>query len=244
MIEKLGGFAAQEALRTKIGDALRAPAATDEAQKQKVAQEFASLLIFEMLKAMRATVPHGGLFDENPLQRDIYTALVDMELSRTMAQSGALGLGKLVEKALDTAGPQAGKIPALSAPAQGAVSSPFGLRADPFHGDDRPHLGIDIAGPAGSPIRAAAAGKVVYSASAEGYGNLVAIDHGDGLVTRYAHNLANLVAVGEQVRTGQTVALLGSTGRSTAPHLHFEVLRRGEPVDPLSMLNRRAPKIP
>jgi murein DD-endopeptidase MepM/ murein hydrolase activator NlpD len=119
------------------------------------------------------------------------------------------------------------------------VSSQFGLRVDPFRGEERLHRGVDIAAPAGSPIRAAAAGKVVYSGWAEGYGNLITIDHGNGLTTRYAHNVANLVSVGQQVQTRQTVALVGSTGRSTAPHLHFEVLRQGESLDPLSMLGPR-----
>jgi murein DD-endopeptidase MepM/ murein hydrolase activator NlpD len=239
MIDKLGGFAAQEGLRAKIGEALRASAGGDEAQKKKVAQEFASLLIFEVLKAMRATIPQGGLFEENSLQRDVYTSLTDMELSRAIAKSGGLGLGKMVEKALDSAVPRPDKSIMLSAPTKGAVSSQFGVRVDPLRGQEQLHKGVDIAAPTGSPIRAAAAGKVVYSAWAEGYGNLIAIDHGNGFITRYAHNAANLVSVGQQVRAGQTVALVGSTGRSTAPHLHFEVLRRGEVLDPLSMLDLR-----
>jgi murein DD-endopeptidase MepM/ murein hydrolase activator NlpD len=244
MIDKLGGFAAQEGLRAKIGEALRASSGTDEAQKQKVAQEFASLLVFEVLKAMRATIPQGGLFEENSLQRDIYTSLTDMELSRAIAKSNGLGLAKMVEKALDSGGARPDKNITLSAPTKGLVSSQFGLRVDPSRGEERLHKGVDIAAPAGSPVRAAATGKVVYSAWSEGYGNLIAIDHGHGLVTRYAHNAANLVSVGQQVQAGQTVGLVGSTGRSTAPHLHFEVLRRGEAVDPLSLLElRRAGRI-
>jgi murein DD-endopeptidase MepM/ murein hydrolase activator NlpD len=188
---------------------------------------------------MRATIPQGGLFEENSLQRDIYTSLTDMELSRAIAKSNGLGLGRMVEKALDSAGPRPDKGITLSAPAKGLVSSQFGVRVDPLKGEDRLHKGVDIAAPAGSPVRAAAAGKVVYGAWSEGYGNLIAIDHGNGLITRYAHNAANLVSVGQQVQAGQTVALVGSTGRSTAPHLHFEVLRRGEALDPLSMLDLR-----
>jgi murein DD-endopeptidase MepM/ murein hydrolase activator NlpD len=240
MIDKLGGFAAQEGMRAKIGEALRASAGADQAQKQKAAQEFASLLIFETLKAMRATIPQGGLFEENPLQRDIYTSLIDMELSKTIAKGSGLGLTKMVEKALDSAAPAPDKSAALSAPIKGLVSSKFGVRADPLNGEERLHKGVDIAAPDGSPIRAAAAGKVVYSAWSEGYGNLIAIDHGDGLVTRYAHNAANLVSAGQQVQAGQTIGLVGSTGRSTAPHLHFEVLRRGKALDPLAALGARA----
>ena len=120
----------------------------------------------------------------------------------------------------------------------GYVSSGFGSRLDPFTGFEGPHEGIDLAAPPGTPILAAASGIVSYADEGGSYGMLVEITHGGGYVTRYAHNASILVQPGETVRRGDTIALLGSTGRSTAPHLHFEVLRDGYPVDPLQYLGR------
>jgi murein DD-endopeptidase MepM/ murein hydrolase activator NlpD len=125
----------------------------------------------------------------------------------------------------------------LEAPLHGRISSRFGLRPDPWSGKTRFHKGVDIAAPAGSPVKAAAAGKVVFSGWAEGYGNLVTIDHGDGSLTRYGHNGANLVQAGEVVGSGQEIALVGATGRATGPHLHFEIERHGEAVDPSQVID-------
>jgi len=120
----------------------------------------------------------------------------------------------------------------------GYVSSGFGSRVDPFTGLEAPHEGIDLAAPPGTPILAAASGIVSYADEGGSYGMLVEITHGGGYVTRYAHNASILVQPGETVRRGDTIALLGSTGRSTGPHLHFEVLRDGRPLDPLQYLAR------
>jgi murein DD-endopeptidase MepM/ murein hydrolase activator NlpD len=125
----------------------------------------------------------------------------------------------------------------LEAPADGRISSKFGFRSDPFSGQNRFHKGLDIAAPAGSPVKAAAAGKVVFSGWAQGYGNLVTIDHGDGTVTRYGHNGINLVQAGDAVAAGQEVSLVGSTGRATGAHLHFEVERNGVAVDPVQAID-------
>lgn len=115
----------------------------------------------------------------------------------------------------------------------GWVSSYFGFRTDPFTGLRDRHDGIDIAGRAGSSIIAVAAGVVTWSGPRYGYGLLVEVNHGNGYATRYAHNLENLVTVGDTVKRGQALARMGSTGRSTGPHVHFEVLQHGRPVDPL-----------
>lgn len=115
----------------------------------------------------------------------------------------------------------------------GWLSSNFGMRTDPFTGRLAMHRGVDFAGKLGSPVVAAAAGVVAWSGPRYGYGNLVEIDHGKGFVTRYAHNLQNLVRAGQSVRKGQQIARMGSSGRSTGPHVHFEVLRNGHPVNPL-----------
>jgi murein DD-endopeptidase MepM/ murein hydrolase activator NlpD len=122
--------------------------------------------------------------------------------------------------------------------ANGFISSYFGERADPFDGLEAFHKGVDFAGSAGSPVVAVAAGVVTWAGERTGYGKLVEINHGDGFVTRYAHNERMLVSVGQTVTRGQQVALMGSTGRSTGPHVHFEVLRNGRQVDPLSYIGR------
>jgi murein DD-endopeptidase MepM/ murein hydrolase activator NlpD len=122
--------------------------------------------------------------------------------------------------------------------ANGFISSYFGERADPFDGTEAFHKGVDFAGSAGSNVTAVAAGVVTWAGDRSGYGRLVEINHGDGFVTRYAHNERTLVTVGQTVTRGEPVALMGSTGRSTGPHVHFEVLRNGRQVDPLSFVGR------
>jgi murein DD-endopeptidase MepM/ murein hydrolase activator NlpD len=121
---------------------------------------------------------------------------------------------------------------------QGWISSYFGHRADPFTGRNAFHRGLDFAGPAGAQVVAVASGVVTYSKDRFGYGKTVEINHGGGYVTRYAHNQRVLVAVGDTVQKGQAIALIGSTGRSTGPHLHFEVLKQGRAVDPMSFVRR------
>ena len=120
----------------------------------------------------------------------------------------------------------------------GFISSYFGKREDPFSGHEAYHKGVDFAGTAGANVIAVAAGVVTWAGARSGYGNLVEINHGDGYVTRYAHNERALVSVGQTVKRGEPVALLGSTGHSTGPHVHFEVLRNGRQVDPLSYVGR------
>ncbi|MGC4029884.1 MAG: M23 family metallopeptidase [Steroidobacteraceae bacterium] len=120
---------------------------------------------------------------------------------------------------------------------EGYISSYYGERQDPFSGHEAIHKGLDYAGALGSQVVAVAAGVVTRAEGRNGYGNLVEINHGNGYVTRYAHNQRLLVAVGDTVVRGQAVALMGSTGRSTGPHVHFEVLRNGQQVNPLAFVN-------
>ncbi len=122
---------------------------------------------------------------------------------------------------------------------KGWLSSYFGKRADPVSGKSSWHKGVDFAGKRGSDVIAVSDGVVSYSGDRYGYGNMVEIRHGNGYATRYAHNQENLVTVGDKVIQGQAIALIGSTGRSTGPHVHFEVHRNGQAVDPAKYINSR-----
>lgn len=122
--------------------------------------------------------------------------------------------------------------------ARGWISSHFGPRTDPFSGQIAMHNGVDFAGAEGSDVLAVASGVVTWTGARSGYGDMVEISHGEGLVTRYAHNKQNLVQPGDVVRKGETIALMGNSGRSTGAHVHFEVYKHGRPVDPSSYIRR------
>ena len=120
----------------------------------------------------------------------------------------------------------------------GYISSLYGQRTDPFDGNNASHHGIDFAGSAGSRVLAVADGIVSHTGNDGGYGMLVEVTHGNGYITRYAHNAKLLVKPGQTVKRGDAIALMGSTGRSTGTHVHFEVLRNGKPMNPLSFVRR------
>lgn len=123
-------------------------------------------------------------------------------------------------------------------PVSGQISSPFGERKNPLGPGDDFHPGLDIAADEGSPIAAAAPGRVISAGPDGGYGNLIVLDNGNGLTTRYAHCSQIFARVGETVTAGETIGAVGSTGSSTGPHLHFEVRDGDRPVDPVSFLPR------
>lgn len=153
---------------------------------------------------------------------------LDLILDKRYAQMNAIHLAlmtQLGQRELSFSG--AGK-----PVAKGWISSFFGHREDPFSGHRAWHAGVDIVGNEGDEIKALAGGVVSYADHKGAYGQMVEINHGNGLATRYGHNKALLVRPGELVRKGQAIALLGSTGRSTGPHVHLEVHKNGEPVDP------------
>jgi murein DD-endopeptidase MepM/ murein hydrolase activator NlpD len=123
-------------------------------------------------------------------------------------------------------------------PSQGYITSGFGTRSDPFTGGRAHHLGIDFSARTGDPVLAAAGGVVSFAGIKSGYGNVVEVDHGNGYSTLYGHNSRLIVRVGDIVRAGQQLARAGSTGRSTGPHVHFEVHVNGRPVNPRRFLDK------
>ena len=147
-------------------------------------------------------------------------------LAESQALSGVVG----------GSGSTGGGSGSLGWPVSGPVVSPFGYRIHPILGYRKLHTGIDIAVGYGVPIHSSAAGTVIYASWMGGYGNVIIVDHGDGLSTLYAHQSSLAVGNGAQVARGQTVGYVGSTGFSTGPHLHFEVRVNGNPVDPMGYL--------
>ena len=121
----------------------------------------------------------------------------------------------------------------------GWLSYYYGIRKDPFSGLPAMHKGLDFAGKEGERVLATGAGIITWSGSRYGYGNLVEIDHGDGLITRYGHNKEVNVKIGDVVTKGQTIAEMGNTGRSTGAHVHYEVIRNGKHQDPLPYVYRK-----
>jgi len=121
---------------------------------------------------------------------------------------------------------------------KGWMSSKYGMRIDPFHGKQQWHAGIDFAGRDGDDVIAVASGIVTWSGDRSGYGKMVEINHSDGYITRYAHNQENIANLGAIVQKGDVIAQMGSSGRSTGPHVHFEVFKNGRTVDPASYIHR------
>ena len=121
---------------------------------------------------------------------------------------------------------------------KGWMSSHYGHRTDPFNGRLAMHEGVDFAGKLGSEIITVGSGVVTWSGDRYGYGQMVEINHGSGYMTRYAHNMENKVEMGDIVKQGQVIALMGSSGRSTGPHVHFEVYKHGRAVDPSTYIHR------
>jgi murein DD-endopeptidase MepM/ murein hydrolase activator NlpD len=122
---------------------------------------------------------------------------------------------------------------------RGWISSYYGTRTNPFTGKLQFHKGMDFAGKEGTDVLAVAGGVVTWSGKRYGYGNLVEINHGNGYVTRYGHNKEQLVDVGTSVKKGQVIAKMGSTGRSTGPHVHFEVIKNGRQINPQKFVQKR-----
>lgn len=171
--------------------------------------------------------------DGQPAQIPSLTAMVDDLQSQLSSREQQLGVleNMILSRELNKQVYPEGR------PVQeGWISSYFGRRADPFTGYSAMHKGLDFAGPEGSKIMTVAAGIVTYAGERTGFGQMVEINHGNGFATRYCHNEKMLVKQGDMVRKGQDVALMGSTGHSTGPHVHFEVLKNGVQVDPVRFI--------
>ncbi|HVV96094.1 MAG TPA: M23 family metallopeptidase [Rhodanobacteraceae bacterium] len=159
------------------------------------------------------------------------------EFDRQEAQLGVLE-NLLLDRKVDNA-----LLPSGMPVAQGYIASGFGERSDPINGHQAIHLGIDFDAPTGTPVTAVAEGVVSFVGVRPGYGNVVEIDHGNGYMTRYAHNSVLVAEVGARVHAGDTIAKVGSTGRATGPHCHFEVWLNGKPVNPIAYVkSKRAGK--
>jgi len=177
--------------------------------------------------------PMGG--PEQPIELPETTADVDKSLSSLgtaleLREAQLLALDKVLQSRRQ-------QVNLNNMPVRDAyISSNFGYRADPMTGRTAFHGGIDFAGTEGSDVYSVADGVVTYSGQRTGYGNVVEINHGDGLVTRYAHARAVAVKAGDMVSKDQLVAYMGSTGRSTGTHLHYEVLRNGKQIDPTTFI--------
>jgi murein DD-endopeptidase MepM/ murein hydrolase activator NlpD len=176
-----------------------------------------------------------------------FAEMFDEEIGKRVGEGHELGLADQLERSFS---PQS-VVPPVSHDAHhgtpgvdGTLTSTFGPRVDPINGKPGFHQGVDIAAPEGTPIHAVRGGRVIFAGPHAGHGNLVEIDHGDGVVTRYAHCSHIDVMQGQQVTEDEVIGEVGSTGHSTGPHLHFEVKVDGRPVDPLSWFDSPVPSDP
>jgi len=170
--------------------------------------------------------PATGVTMSLPLQNGIDN--LRAEFDRQQAQLDVLE-NLLRDRKIDNA-----LLPSGMPVAQGYIASGFGDRSDPFDGHQAIHMGVDFSAPAGTPVSAVADGVVTYAGERSGYGNVIEIDHGNGYMTRYAHNSAFVAEVGTRVHAGQVIVKVGSTGRSTGSHCHFEVWLNGRAVNPMA----------
>jgi murein DD-endopeptidase MepM/ murein hydrolase activator NlpD len=175
----------------------------------------------------------GETADGQPAQIPDLTAMVDDLQTQLLSREQQFGV---LENLILTRELNKQVYPEGRPVQDGFISSYFGRRTDPFTGYLAVHKGLDFAGPAGSKVSSVAAGLVTFAGERAGFGQMVEINHGNGLATRYCHNEKLLVKQGDMVSKGQEVALMGSTGHSTGPHLHFEVLKNGSQVDPLRFI--------
>ena len=251
---------ASQTVQSKSGieSAKAAAAAKDRNELKKAAQQFEAIFINQLLKVMRETIEETDS-SEGGFGKTIYTEMFDQEIAQNMAKSGALGIGDILYKNLSaqnsgtdqTSDVKGGtnqstdktssgqEISELQLPVSAPISSQFGVRRDPINHQSRFHKGIDLAAPEGMKVVPAMPGKVIESGYNQGYGNYVLIQHSGDLQTRYGHLASIDVKAGDLVDSETSIGKVGSTGRSTGPHLHFEVIKKGKAVDPISTIGEQ-----
>lgn len=175
-------------------------------------------------------IPFGVSVDDL-MFRPILASIDEID---SQATTQAIGLQRLLSK-LQKRSHLLSTIP-MAKPVEGWYASGYGYRISPFTGKRTMHRGIDIAASVGTPIYAPADGVVVFSGNKSGFGKFIMIAHGHGIVTHYGHNAQLLVKAGERIKRGAQIATVGMTGRTTGPHLHYEVWVNGRPIDPLKFI--------
>ena len=226
-----------------------------QTEPQKAAKQLEAFFLRRLLAEAR---PQGGGMLDGGFAGDTFKSMLDEAIADKMADAGGLGMAQMFTKQLGGDAVPAMAMPhhdamamsmphhevpsidtppgKLAMPTIGRLSSGYGTRIDPILHTESLHPGLDMAAPAGTPVVAAAAGTVTHAGPAGTYGNLVTIKHANGLETRYAHLSAVGVAKGAEVTPGTEIGKVGSTGRSTGPHLHFEVREDGKLMDPKGYL--------
>ncbi len=210
---------------------------TDRGKIRAMAQQFESLLLAQMMREMKQSMAPES--DGQGLGGAIMGDTFMSELGLALSRSGGVGMSEVLVEGFTKNLPPAEASGAvrdvasnLGGSASRKISSDFGWRNDPIDGRQRFHAGTDLRLAYGHEVRAAAAGIVTFAGDKGGYGTSVTVRHTDGLETRYAHLSAMDVRQGQTVAAGQVIARSGNTGRTTGPHLHFEVRQNGRPVDP------------
>ncbi len=233
---------------------------------REIAREFEAMLLAQMITAMRKTVPDSSLLGSSP-HRQVLDGVFDMEMARALSADQGLGLSEVLTRQLGleeekagatkpqahaTVGPEAiagsptsdpsadASGPELTLPVRGRVSSGFGPRRHPVDGRPHFHSGIDVAAARGSEVVSPAAGEVVETGSGGASGRYLRVRHGDGTVSSYAHLERIDVREGDRIEGGQILGTVGTTGRTTGPHLHLSVLREGSAIDPTAWLENVA----
>jgi murein DD-endopeptidase MepM/ murein hydrolase activator NlpD len=239
----------------------------DRAKIATMAQEFEAMLLLQMVRQMRQSMLEDEE-EPMGLGNETMTDTFDVEFSRYLAKAGGIGLQRVIKQQIEeppakeatptalplNVAPTALPIgptlmpltppgrdsdPGLAMPIEGVKTSSFGWRADPLNGKRKFHAGVDVRAAYGTEVPAAGAGTVTFAGERGGYGLMVTVEHDNGVETRYAHLASTAVQAGQTVAAGDVLGRVGSTGRSTGPHLHFEVLRDGERVDPEDVAVRR-----
>ena len=246
-IKSLGGADALALHQLSAPDTDAIRMSKDQLEASKA---FEGYMVEMMVKEMRKTVP-DGMFSGG--QAEIFSNLFDQEIAARIAEGGGFGFGdmlagQMVGSGTSDAAPSFARIAEYSrvpkAPggaatlpvADGVITSHFGHRSDPFHGKRTKHKGLDIAAAEGTPIQPIRPGIVTSAGKRGGYGNVIVVDHGDGTTSLYAHCAELKAKKGQRVGRGDIIATVGSTGRSTGPHLHLEVHQNGTAINPMAVL--------